>query len=225
MTERTTDNSRRQSQTPHPLWAAPLCVAVTFLIVGCYTILKHPITSEDGTEGGSEQASHQEFYRGQCLDCHQDYATYPYGFFYGEYPSYYFEYPRWGYYYAYPWWWDHLWYENNGNGTSADGEYLDSTGTGESSRKASRRGSMIPPYVEGAPPMTIPSGSGGYRTDNPSTSGKTGAESGTEGASSGDKPAKIRVKAGDTTGADSTAAKDTKPKPSKKASRRGGTPP
>ena len=223
MTERAPENSRQRSRTPHPLWAAPLSVAVTFLIVGCYTILKHPITSDGGSEGGSEQASHQEFYRGQCLDCHQDYATYPYGFFYGEYPDYYFEYPRWGYYYAYPWWWDHLWYENRDDGISSDGEYLDSTGTEQPGRKASRRGSMVPPYVEGAP--TIPYGGGGYRTNDPPTSGKTGSGSGTEGAGSNDQPAKTRVKAGDTTGADSTAVKDTKPKPSKKAARRGGTPP
>jgi hypothetical protein len=196
-------------------------VTATFLLVGCYTILKHPITADGDA---TVEASHQEYYRGQCLDCHQDYATYPYGFFYGEYPDYYFEYPRWGYYYAYPWWWDHLWYENTDGGAADDGAYADSTGAGESSRKASRRGGMIPPYVEGAPP--IPLGGSGYQTGSSSSAtGKTGSGSGTEGASSTDQPAKTRVKAGSTVSGDSTGANEAKPKPSKKAERRGGTPP
>lgn len=206
---------------PHPLWGAPLIVALTFLLVGCYTILRHPITSEEGPDhssADSEQASHQEYYRGQCLDCHQDYASYPYGFFYGVYPDYYFEYPRIGYYYAYPWWWDRLWYEN----ADPTGQMGVNGEPGEdslsSSRKASRRGGLIPPYVGGAP--VIDYGGYGYQRDGGTTTGKAGNNTG-EGA--GTTPGtKIRVKASDTPPADSGSASDSKPKPSKKASRRGG---
>ena len=184
-----TENTHRS--TPHTLWAAPLSVALTFLVVGCYTILKHPITA-DGED--AEQASHQEYYRGRCLDCHQDYATYPYGFFYGEYPDYYFEYPRWGQYYAYPWWWDRLWYENSDDGTSSGAAYPDSAGSLQDSRKASRRGGMVPPYVEGAPPVDY--GGGGYRYDQtPSGGGGSGNQPGSGTTESGGSSTRLQDKA------------------------------
>lgn len=161
-------------RAPHPLWAAPIVVAVSFLVVGCYTILKHPITA-DGVN--AEEASHQEFYRGQCLDCHQDYASYPYGFFYGEYPDYYFEYPRWGHYYAYPWWWDKLWYENNGDESAADAWNSDAGGEIQDGVKSPRRGGMVPPYVGGA--AVIDYGGGGYRYGGSSSGGSAGFQQGT----------------------------------------------
>ena len=205
----------RSSRT---LWSAPLAVAITFLLVGCYTILKHPITSEENIT----QASHQEYYRDNCLDCHEDYATYPYGFFYGTYPEYYFEYPRWGHYYAYPWWWDHYWYDDSEAATGDEGY---SEEVPEPSAKASRRGGLIPPYVGGAP--AISTGGGSFRRSDPDatqTKGGTGGEPGT--ASPGTSTDKIRVKKADQPGdgnQSDTVQSDTKQQ--KKASRRGGIKP
>lgn len=142
-----------ESRSRPTIWGAPVAVAITFLLVGCYTILKHPITSEEG----NIQVSHQEYYRDRCLDCHEDYSEYPYGFFYEKYPDYYFEYPRWGYFYAYPWWWDHLWYENE-TATSAGPGGIESTPSG----KASRRGWLLPPYVQGR--SAVPAPGGGHST-------------------------------------------------------------
>jgi hypothetical protein len=187
-------------------------VIVAFLMVGCYTILKHPITSEDGRV----LSEHQSYYRDRCLECHADYAEYPYGFFYGSYPDYYFEYPRWGYYYAYPWWWDSYWYEDG----YADDVYYDDAGQPVTpSAKASRRGGLIPPYVGGA--TAVPPPSGGFQSTS-SPPAKQGTGSGTTGA--GTAPGtKVRVKKADDTGDGSTTDQtDTK---KKKAGRRGGIDP
>jgi len=201
----------------HTLWAAPIAVALTFLLVGCYTILKHPITSE---EGPSSQIAHQEYYRDRCLDCHEDYATYPYGFFYGNYPEYYFDYPRWGHYYAYPWWWDHYWYDNSENTAASD----DGLSVPESGTKASRRGGLRPPYVGGAP--AIPTATNSYRRSDPntSTSKGTGTETGT--ASPGTSTERVRVKAADTSNDSSDGNNQpTETKEKKKATRGSGIKP
>lgn len=207
----------RQKALPemrHPVrlrWAAPSVVLIAFLLVGCYTILKHPIT----TGGDGVTAAHrQEYYRDNCLDCHADYATYPYGFFYGVYPDYYFEYPRLGYYYAYPWWWDHYWYDGrNHPAVDEDGNVL------EPGARADRRGALAPPYVGGAP--ALPSAGSGYVA--PSTGGSKGGGTPGTGAGPTTPGEKIRVRAGDTTSdSSSTPGKsDT----GTKAGRRGGVQP
>jgi hypothetical protein len=206
------------SQSRRAFWGAPVAVALTFLLIGCYTILKHPITSEEGLVS---QASHQEYYRDRCLDCHADYATYPYGFFYGSYPEYYFEYPRWGHYYAYPWWWDHYWYDNDDEATG--GNY--SEGLPESQPKASRRGDLVPPYVGGTP--AIPTGGASFRRSDPgATQTKGGTESETGTASPGTSTEKVRVKAADQSSDSSqSGTQPTESKEKKKASRRGGIKP
>lgn len=199
------------------LWSAPIAVALTFLLVGCYTILKHPITS---TEGPMSQVSHQEYYRDRCLDCHADYATYPYGFFYGDYPEYYFEYPRWGHYYAYPWWWDHYWYESDGDAAASE----DGIDSAEPGTKASRQSGLRPPYVGGAPAM--PTGIDTYRSSGSSgsTTKGTGTETGT--ASPGTSTQKTRVKAADESGSSSDGTtQSTETKEKKKTSRGSGIKP
>lgn len=202
----------------HKMWSAPMAVLLTFLLVGCYTILKHPITS---MEGPSAQMSHQEYYRDRCLDCHEDYATYPYGFFYGDYPEYYFEYPRWGHYYAYPWWWDHYWYDNTDDVAAGD----DGGDVVESGTKASRQSGLRPPYVGGAP--AIPTGVSTYRSGASSGTSATkgsGSETGTAGPGTSTK--RTRVKASDQSNDQSdgdTTATETKEK--KKSSRGSGIKP
>jgi hypothetical protein len=212
-----TTNSIRQDgparQTRRPFYGVPAAVILAFLLVGCYTILKHPITSEEGRV----QSHHQEYYRDRCLECHADYAEYPYGFFYGTYPDYYFEYPRWGYYYAYPWWWDNYWYEG---GSSDEVQYDDAGQPVTPSAKASRRGGLIPPYVGGA--SAVPPPSGGYQRSVPPPV-KQGTGSGTTGA--GTAPGtKVRVKKADDSSSDDNATDQTNSK-KKKAGRRGGIEP
>ncbi|GAB4313773.1 MAG: hypothetical protein Kow0074_00450 [Candidatus Zixiibacteriota bacterium] len=164
---------------PRVFWAAPVAVLLTFVLVGCYTILQHPITAGDN-EG---RAYHQEYYREQCIDCHADYAEFPYGFFYGDYPNYYFENPRWGHYYAYPWWWDHYWYDSEGPVT--DDDRLG----GDPSRKADRRGALAPPYVGGTP--ALPTG-GSYSAPSAPAS-KGGSGTGNDPAAPSTTGEKIRV--------------------------------
>ncbi|MEW5700615.1 MAG: hypothetical protein AB1792_00065 [Candidatus Zixiibacteriota bacterium] len=200
------------------LWAAPIVVALVFGLVGCYTMLKHPITENEGPERTDADVHSQEYYRQNCLDCHADYATYPYGYFYGFYPEYYFENPRWGYYYAYPWWWDHQWYEPDAAEAGGD--------EGTSSTKAERRGGIVPPYVDRAPAVSAPGGTGGgYRAIGSGVGtgkGGTGTEPG--GAGPGTTPTKTRVKITGQTPPDSTGTTEQKTT-DKKADRRGGVPP
>ena len=198
-----------------PYWGAPTVILLTFLLVGCYTILKHPITADEGPD---RSAYHQEYYRQQCIDCHADYAEYPYGFFYGDYPDYYFQYPRFGYYYAYPWWWDHYWYDGNGNQAGA----VDENGNPvEPSQKASRRGSLAPPYVQGT--TALPTG-GGYRAPTyiPSKGGTGSGTGSTEPTKVGEK---IRVKKADKTSDSEDDSQNTNSEKKGKASRRGGIDP
>jgi hypothetical protein len=195
------------------LWAAPAAIVLTFALVGCYTILQHPITAGDN----QEQAYHQEFYREQCIDCHADYAEYPYGFFYSDYPDYYFENPRWGHYYAYPWWWDRYWYDNRGPVTDDDRAGADP------SSKAGRRGALAPPYVGGSP--ALPTGGSSYTA--PSTPGaKGGTATGNEPANTVSKGSNVyKKKSGQTDASkpnpDSTDQSDQR----RKANRRGGIDP
>ncbi|MBD3297560.1 MAG: hypothetical protein GF341_02815 [candidate division Zixibacteria bacterium] len=201
-------NSNREPRA-RVMWAAPVAVLLTFVLVGCYTILQHPITEGDN----QQQAYHQEYYREQCIDCHADYAEFPYGFFYGDYPTYYFDNPRWGHYYAYPWWWDHYWYDSDGPVTDEDRQ------GGEPSRKAGRRGSLAPPYVGGSPAM--PTGGGTY-------SAPGGARS-KGGSSSGDEPAQPRtpgekIRVNKSASSDEDNSNDDSNK-KKKAGRRGGIDP
>ena len=190
-------------------------VAAAFLLFGCYTILKHPVTDGEGPE--RTDVHPQEYYRQNCLDCHADYNEYPYGYFYGVYPDYYWQYPRFGYYYAYPWWWDRHWYE-----AGSEDEQGEEVVEGQ---KAARRGGLIPPYVTGMPAINTGGnfgGGGGYVAPGTISGGKTGT-GGSTGAG-GEQPEKTRVRMGsaDSTQTPSTDAKETK---STKATRRGGTKP
>jgi len=207
----------RSGSRSHLWWIAPLIVTVAFVAVGCYTVLRHPITESEGPS--PTQAHPQEYYRQNCLDCHQDYANYPYGYFYGEYPSYYFDYPRWGYYYAYPWWWDRGWYQTDNAGTQ--------TADQTESPKAARRGGLVPPYVEHAPATWTPDvNGGGYVAPGTTTSsGKGGTGPTTGGAGGNGAPTKTRVKMGSATSDSTAAGDDNKQEEGKKATRRGGAPP
>ena len=40
-------------------WAPFVVVAMSFLIVGCYTILKHPVTAEEGPQNQYSEAHPQ----------------------------------------------------------------------------------------------------------------------------------------------------------------------
>lgn len=203
-----TDSDNTIERRPRIVWAAPVAVVLTFVLVGCYTILQHPITAGDN-EG---RAYHQEYYREQCIDCHADYAEFPYGFFYGDYPNYYFENPRWGHYYAYPWWWDHYWYDNEGPVTDEDRL------NGDPSRKADRRGALAPPYVGGSP--ALPTGGGSYSA--PSTpASKGGSGTGNDPAAPSTTGEKIRVNK--SAGSDEDDKDDSNKKG--KAGRRGGIDP
>lgn len=110
---------------------------------------------------------------------------------------------------------------------SADqGGIVDTNDAGQPSRKAARRGGLIPPYVEGAPIITpIPPAGSGYQSGGSTSTGKSDQGGGVQGAGTGVNTQKIRVKAGSAVPADSTGTTDAKVKPSKKANRRGGTPP
>lgn len=200
---------------------APLGIALVFALVGCYTILQHPITENEGPEADSTGAHSQAFYRQNCVDCHADYANYPYGYFYGSNPKYYFDYPRWGYYYAYPWWWDHYWYDGSAP-NSEDGSVPVESGT-----KAARRGGLIPPYVQGAPAINTPIDVSGYRSGgyvNPPAKDRDAGPGGTGSTPGVRTPIKVTRQSQP----DSTAAsQDQQPQEpgDPKAQRRGGTPP
>ncbi len=115
------------------VWLAVMLIIVGVCGMGCYTVLMHPRVQ--GEE--EDRIEHTgEYYRQHCTDCHGDYHSYPYGYYYESYPDYYWSSPRWGYYYAYPWWWDRYWWDYD------DGEYVPI-----SENKAERRRSLEPPYV------------------------------------------------------------------------------
>lgn len=199
-------------------WAPLFVVAMSFLVVGCYTILKHPVTAEEGPQDANSEAHPQEYYRQNCVECHADYSEFPYGYFYGDYPDYYFEYPRWGYYYAYPWWWDQHWYDSGSD--AAVEEIVD----GE---KVQRRGNLVPPYVTGSPAIITggnygtSGGGAGYVAPGASVpGGKT--NTGSTGAG-GNQNEKTRVRTSGTS--DSAGTKTSKDATTTKATRRGGTKP
>lgn len=205
-------------------WAPLIVVAMGFLIVGCYTILKHPVTEQEGPQGEQGEQSEygeyhpQEYYRQNCIECHADYAEFPYGYFYGDYPDYYFEYPRWGYYYAYPWWWDRHWYDASSD--TAGVQVVD----GE---KTQRRGSLIPPYVTGSPALNTggtAGGGGGYVLPGTSVPGGRTPTGGSTGAG-GEQGEKTRVRMGSSTDSSQSPKSSEKQPTSTKATRRGGTKP
>ncbi|MBK7092159.1 MAG: hypothetical protein IPH59_10675 [bacterium] len=146
--------------------AALIAAAITS--AGCYTIIKHPTmtaTHSDEGEGTSETYTHVEADR-DCMRCHTDYGTYPYGYYYGYYPDYYWSNPNWGSYYAYPWWWEDYY----------DNDKIVADTVDQIARPEQRRG-LTPPYSRGVdpifnPPPTLPTpgtppvvgGSGGSTT-------------------------------------------------------------
>lgn len=215
MNHATEKNSRKLHH-----WAPVVIVAMSFVIVGCYTILKHPVTSQEAPGGEYSESHPQEYYRQNCIECHADYSEFPYGYFYGDYPDYYFEYPRWGYYYAYPWWWDNHWYDS---GDEDDGDAI------AEGAKAQRRGSLIPPYVTGTPAINTGGNfgggpGGGYVAPGATVpGGKTGSGGGT--GAGGDDKEKTRVRMSGATDSTGTPAGDAKDANSTKATRRGGTKP
>lgn len=84
--------------------AVNLLVPIIFILAviapGCYTVIVHP------TDEGGYKANQTS----DCVRCHDDYHSYPYGYYYSPYPSYWWEHDRYGYYYAYPWWWSYYEY-------------------------------------------------------------------------------------------------------------------
>jgi len=80
-----------------------LVMAVAIAGGGCYTIIKHPKLN---------YADHDHsYYHKQCMDCHQDYYNFPYGYGYSDIPFYWGDYHNWGSYYTYPWWWESYWWD------------------------------------------------------------------------------------------------------------------
>ena len=119
------------------IWTGIITLIVGLSMVGCYTIIKHPVVEEEEYSAA--------YYHRHCVDCHEDYVEYPYGYYYGYYPDYYWDYPRWGKYYAYPWWWDWHWWPQD--------EYAP-----EEEEKAERRrreDTLMPPYTP-APQINAP---------------------------------------------------------------------
>jgi len=87
------------------------CVLLTIVMVsasGCYTVLRHP-TSSDATYGRS--------YGRTCADCHAGADYYHPYYRYGR-SNYY-----WNDYYGYPWWYDDYWWWDHDDGN--DGEAPD----------------------------------------------------------------------------------------------------
>lgn len=126
--------------------AALIAAAITS--AGCYTIIKHPTMTTiqgDDAEGTTESYTHVEADR-DCMRCHTDYGTYPYGYYYGYYPDYYWSNPKWGSYYAYPWWWEEYWY----NDSPVAVDTVD-----QIARPEQRRG-LTPPYSRGVDPIFNP---------------------------------------------------------------------
>lgn len=109
------------------LGVAFLWIAASFVLAGCYTVLKHPqVVSEAVPEEGVQQSQ-------RCTDCHSrlhrdDY--YSFDPFYERYRWSYYDpfwmrgplysrsyYSQWWYYNAYPWWrdrsyYDYYWYDD-----------------------------------------------------------------------------------------------------------------
>lgn len=74
-----------------------LCLGV-FVLAGCYTTLRHPVSAEVPTE--------YEYNDRNCYDCNDEAAFYH--SFYGVYFDYYYDSPWFGYY-SDPWWYDAYW--------------------------------------------------------------------------------------------------------------------
>lgn len=126
--------------------AALLAAAITS--AGCYTIIKHPTMTATHSEDNSdstESYTHVDADR-DCMRCHTDYGSYPYGYYYGYYPDYYWTNPKWGSYYEYPWWWEDYWYKDK----PALVDTVD-----QIARPEQRRG-MLPPYTRGVDPILNP---------------------------------------------------------------------
>lgn len=148
--------------------AALLAAAITS--AGCYTIIKHPtMTSTHSGEASdsTETYTHVEADR-DCMRCHSDYGTYPYGYYYGYYPEYYWTNPNWGSYNAYPWWWEDYWY----NDKPAVGDTVD-----QIARPEQRRG-MLPPYTRGVDPILNPPPFTPGPTNPPAVGGGSGTTTG-----------------------------------------------
>jgi hypothetical protein len=145
-----------------------ISLLMAFVIAGggCYTIIKHP--KVDLVEHDNQ------YYQKQCLDCHQDYHEFPYGYGYGDVPSYWQDYGRWGSYYAYPWWWENYWWDV-GAGEN-DGKYK--YDSGEMPRE--RRGLFDNlPWEQGLGPAPIvPDGGGSGSNTGGTATGSTDDDGG-----------------------------------------------
>ena len=148
-------------------------IALAITSLGCYTIIKHPVmNSEQETDDSSSSYAHGEADR-DCMRCHKDYGTYPYGYYYGYYPDYYWSNPNWGSYYAYPWWWEDYWYGSSGGGTVP-------VDTVDQIQHPERRRGIAPPYTrEGDPILNPPPFPGNPTTPTIGGSGGTTTGGGT----------------------------------------------
>ena len=143
-------------------------IAAAITSAGCYTIIRHPSVGESSDLSESSDTSPSYTHDAadyDCVRCHQDFASYPYGYYYRYYPEYYWTNPRWGDYYAYPWWWDDYWYSSSGSGSADTVNSID--------RPEHRRG-IVPPYSRGADPRVDPPP---FNSGN--TTGVTGGSGGT----------------------------------------------
>ena len=203
---------------------------------------RHQMHPED--EGGYQAAQTSD-----CVRCHEDYHTYPYGYYYSPYPSYWWEYDRYGQYYAYPWWWSYY-----------DYPYLndDYVHTGSASQRATKfdrrevsRTPQPPPHsTRSAPGFGDPVRPGMYglpvdnspgTSDSPGTSGDVtrpstdgNADSRSKDSNSGKTGGKSTRQSdnrtqtvqpdntGSNTGSDNQATKKQGEKKARKKARRGG---
>ncbi|MCD6334445.1 MAG: hypothetical protein J7M27_03860, partial [Candidatus Latescibacteria bacterium] len=88
----------------------PLMILLSFLLAGCYTMLKHPQIKQEESYSGSEVQPARS-----CTDCHTEMHAdvyyhdpfYRYDPFWVRRPFYARSYyRRWHHYRSYPWWWD-----------------------------------------------------------------------------------------------------------------------
>jgi hypothetical protein len=82
---------------------------LAWVLVGCYTVLKHPVLRPEGAEGGLVRVSTRD----DCWSCHSSVSEH---FWREEMPPAAVGYSAWDYYYATPWWLDAPYYGEQAGG-------------------------------------------------------------------------------------------------------------
>ncbi len=133
---------------------------LSILMVGCYTMLKHPTVSQPPPIHPDSAAtySHDSGYNLSCTDCHNNQYDHRRQVHYWNdwewYPNYYTGYMGWRRYYWRPWWYDHYYrnpYYGNYYGGGGGGG---GSGDPPSKRQFGRRESANP--SPGGPPVYLP---------------------------------------------------------------------